>query len=160
MLGKWPKWFFVASLIHGIGAATWSGLFLLDGIGFTLNLSRIIAGGGVGTWFTVGYMLYIITGFLGMVAQGVLYHVAANGGEVYSEKLAATHMVLMNIAIVGATWMLGFAGFTGGSLTLAGRIAEIHGAIVVYVSPIGYCILIGIVAAIIGTYNIFMTLRK
>ena len=162
MSGRWPKRFIYTSLIHGVGVAVWSGLFLLDGIGITLNLARIIAGGGAGIWFAVGFLFYVITGFLGMSAQGFLYQYAAKdkGGEVYSDKLAATHLILMNIAVVGATWMLGYAGFIGGSLTLAQRIAEVHGAIAVYVNPIGYFIIIGVVAAIIGAFNIAMTLKR
>lgn len=159
---KWPRRFMVAAVVHGVGVAIWSGLFLLDGIGIPLNLSRIIAGGGAGTWFTVGYLLYMITGFLGMAAQGALYQYAISltDGELHSDRLALFHFGLMNIALVGATWMLGYAGFTGGSLTLAGKGSEIHAAIVGYVNPVGYCILIGVVAALAGAYNTLMTLGK
>ena len=152
----------IAGVIHGFGVAVWSGLFLLDGIGMHLNLSRIIAGGGVGTWLTVGFFLYMITGFLGMTAQGALYQYASSftDGELYSDRLALVHFVLMNIAVVGATWMLGYAGFTGGNLTLAGKVSEVHAAIGGYANPVGYCILIGVVAALAGVYNILMTLRK
>lgn len=147
--------------MHGLGIAVWSGLFLLDGIGIPLNLSRIIAGGGAGTWFTVGYILYFLAGFMGMCAQGLLYHYAATKPEnpIYNEKIAVAHFVLMNLAVIGATWMLGYAGFKGGTLTLQGRVAEVHAAIVGFVNPIGYCILIGVIAAIIGAYNILSTFR-
>lgn len=159
---KWSRRFMVAAVIHGVGIAIWSGLFLLDGIGIPLNLSKIIAGGGVGTWFTVGYLLYVITGFLGMTAQGALYQYAASltDGELHSDRLALVHFGLMNIAVVGATWMLGYAGFIGGSLTLADRVTEVHVAVVGYVNPVGVCILIGVVAALVGAYNILMTLGK
>ena len=152
----------MASVIHGVGIAIWSGLFLLDGIGVTLNLSRIIAGGGVGTWFTMGYLLYLVTGFAGMVVQGTMYYLIPriSRRELYSDKLALGHFVLMNIAVVGATWMLGFAGFRGGSLALEERMSEIHPTIVVYSNPIGFCILIGVIAALLGAVNILMTLRK
>lgn len=158
----WSRRFMVAAVIHGIGVAVWSGLFLLDGIGIPLNLSRIIAGGGAGTWFTVGYLLYMVTGFLGMASQGALYQYTAslNDGELHSDRLALVHFVLMNIAVVGATWMLGYAGYIGGSLTLADRVSEVHAAVVGYVNPIGICILIGVVAALVGAYNILMTIVK
>jgi len=160
MDNTWPRRFMVAAVIHGVGVAVWSGLFLLDGIGITLNLARIIAGGGAGTWFTVGYLLYMATGFLGMTAQGVLYQYAAsvNDGEVHSDRLALVHFVLMNVAVVGATWLLGYAGYVGGSLTLAGRVPEVHAAVVGYVNPVGICILIGIAGALAGAYNLLMTL--
>jgi len=62
--------------------------------------------------------------------------------------------------VVGATWLLGYAGYIGGSLTLAGKVSEVHAAIVGYVNPVGICILIGVVAALAGAYNILMTLGK
>ncbi len=160
MENTWPRRFMVAAVIHGVGVAAWSGLFLLDGIGIPLNLSRIIAGGGAGTWFTVGYLLYMVTGFLGMTAQGVLYQYAAshNEGGLHSDRLALVHFALMNVAVVGATWLLGYAGYVGGSLTLADRVSEVHGAIVGYVNPVGVCILVGVVAALAGAYNLLMTL--
>ena len=162
MKNTWPRRFMVAAVIHGVGLAVWSGLFLLDGIGIPLNLSRIIAGGGAGTWFTVGYILYMATGFLGMTAQGALYQYAASlsGGRLHSDRLALVHFALMNVAVVGATWMLGYAGYVGGSLTLADRISEVHAAIVGYVNPVGIFILVGVVAALAGAYNVLMTIGK
>lgn len=153
----------IASVIHGLGIALWSGLFLLDGIGIMLNLSRIIAGGSVGTWFTLGYLLYLITGFVGMGVQGAIYYLITKPSQryLYSEKLALIHFVLMNVAVVGATWMLGIVGFKGGSLLIAGKTAaEIHPTIVMYVSPIGYCIIIGVIAAVLGAFNVMMTFRR
>lgn len=156
---KLYRWFVGASVLHGLGVAVWSGLFLLDGIGITLNLSRIIAGGGVGTWFTVGYMLYLTTGFIGMAVQGFLYYtISESRGSLFSGKLAMVHFVLMNIAVMGTTWMLGYAGFVGGTLTLEGRVSEVHTSIVGYVNPIGYFILAGVVSALIGTFNILKSL--
>lgn len=159
----WCKRFVVASVIHGLGIAIWSGLFLLDGIGITLNMSRIIAGGSVGTWFTLGYLLYFITGCVGMGVQGAIYYFVTklSKRDLYSEKLALSHFVLMNIAIVGATWMLAIVGFKGGTLLLEGKTAaEIHPQIVMYVSPIGYCIIVGVIAAIIGALNVLMSFAR
>lgn len=149
-------------MFHGLGIALWSFFFVLDGVGITLNLSRIIAGGGVGMWFTLGYLLYLVTGFVGMAVQGTIYYLVPklSGNELYSEKLALSHFLLMNIAIMGGTWMLGIAGFQGGTLALADRVNEIHDKIVVYVQPVGYCIIIGTFAALLGGINILMTLMK
>lgn len=159
---RWARRFMIASVIHGIGFAVWTALFLLDGIGFQLNLSRIIAGGGVGTWFTVGYLLYLITGFVGMAVLGTLYYLTPRlfRRELYSDKLALAHFALMNIAVVSATWMLGMVGFQGRSLGLAGREAEIHGAVVAYVVPIGYSLVIGVGSVLAYAANILMTARK
>lgn len=69
---KWSTRFLTAVIAHGLAVAVWSGLFLTDRVGITLNFSRIIAGGGAGTWFTVGYILYMITGFVGNAAFAVI----------------------------------------------------------------------------------------
>lgn len=152
---KYYMWFVRASVLHGLGIAAWSGLFLLDGIGITLNFSRIIAGGGAGTWFTVGFILYLITGFIGMAVQGFLYYmIGASSGTLFSGRLATAHFALMNIAVIGATWLIGYAGFVGGTLTFADRVAEVHGAIIGYVNPIGIFLLVGVIAAIVGAYNL------
>ena len=160
MSDKAYRLFVVASVVHGLGIAVWSGLFLLDGVGIPLNLSRIIAGGGAGTWFTVGYLLYLATGFIGMALQGFLYYaVGGSGGSLFSGRLAAAHFVLMNIAVLGATWTMGYAGFVGGTLTLEGRVAEVHATIVGYVNPIGYFILVGVAAALVGAFNILRSME-
>jgi hypothetical protein len=65
----------------------------------------------------------------------------------------------MNIAVLGATWTMGYAGFVGGTLTLEGRVAEVHATIVGYVNPIGYFILVGVAAAFVGAFNILRSME-
>jgi len=159
---KWCLRFTVASVIHGLGVAVWSGLFLVDRIGITLNFSKIMAGGGAGTWFTIGYLLYMLTGFIGMAVQGAIYYFLPKllNRSIYSDKLALAHFVLMNVAVVGATWLLGYAGFIGGSLAIAKQSELIHPSIVGFVEPIGYFVAIGSLSALIAIINFGLTLTK
>lgn len=38
------------------------------------EVSRVIAGGGAGTWFTLGYFIYIIVGVIGVAVSSLFYH--------------------------------------------------------------------------------------
>ena len=61
------KYFLYAAIIHGGIAAfvTFLGAFG-DIIGvLPLAVARVIAGGGPGMWFTVGYVMYTIVGVVG-----------------------------------------------------------------------------------------------
>lgn len=162
MSERWSRRFTLAALIHGIIAAIWSGLFLVDQIGISLNLSRIVAGGSVGTWLTMGYLLYLITGPLSMAAWGAIYgpNLKNSGKSLYSDRLAWIHFVLFNIGVMGTTWLMGYAGFIGGSLLLAGRAAEVHQTIVGLVQPIGISVAIGALSTLIGVFNILRSMTS
>ncbi len=158
---KWSNRFLTAAIIHGLGIAVWSALFLVDQIGITLNFSRIIAGGGAGMWFTVGYVLYMIAGFVGNATFALVHYLLPNSNRtVFSDKMAALHFALYNAAVVGATLLLGYAGWIGGSLALAKKGELIHTTIVVYVQPIGYFVLIGAISALVFVVNVALGLRK
>jgi len=162
MSEKWCTRFTLAAVVHGLIVAIWSGLFLLDQFGITLNLARIVAGGSAGTWFTMGYLLYLLTGVLSMAAWGAIYYFLSKtlNKPLYSDKLALVHFILFNMGVIGATWLLGYAGFLGGSLAIAGKAAEIHPTIVVFVQPIGVFVAIGALSTLIGVSNILVSFVK
>ena len=162
MSDKWPLRFLMASVIHGSAFAVWSALFLLDGIGITLNLSKIIAGGGVGTWFTLGYLLYLITGFIGMAVIGALYYFISRllKRPIYSDKLALAHFALMNVAVVGAPLLLGYAGFAGGSLVIAQKTNLVHTTVVGFVNPIGIFVALGALSVLTFLVNFALTATR
>ncbi len=162
MSNRWSLYFNLAALIHSIIAAIWSGLFILDQFGIPLNMAKIIAGGSVGTWLTLGYLLYLVAGVMGMAAWGWIYDLISrlSKREVFSDKLALTHLILFNVGVVGVTWPMGYAGFIGGSLLLAGRAAEVHQTIVGLVMPIGISVAIGAISTLIGAANILLSLMR
>ena len=162
MSNKWSKQYMTASLLHSVGVAVWSLLFISEGFGITLNMSRIIAGGGAGTWLTVGYLLYIITGFVGNAVFGILVNQIPHSLNKpwYSQKLLGLHLILYNVALVGVTVQLGLAGFIGGNLTLIGAVAEIHPNIVVFVDPTCILLGIGVLSVFIFFINYLITLVK
>jgi hypothetical protein len=36
--------------------------------------NRVIASGGAGTWFTFGYLIYIVVGVIGVAVSAIFYH--------------------------------------------------------------------------------------
>lgn len=38
------------------------------------EVSRVIASGGAGTWFTFGYLAYIVIGVMGIAISSAFYH--------------------------------------------------------------------------------------
>lgn len=128
-----------------------------------LNMSRIVAGGSVGTWLTLGYLLYLVAGIMGMAAWGGIYALISRtpNRSIFSDKLALAHFILYNLAVVGVTWPMGYAGFIGGSLLLAGKgVAEIHKTIEGLVLPIGVSVSIGVLSTIIGVINMLLSLMR
>ncbi len=160
---KWSNRFVWAAVIQGLAATlltipiVWpSGLF---GITISPAVAQVIAGGSAGTWYTVGYLSYIMVGVIAVgltalfyynfeVAQGKPYHGVAN-------YFAWIHLVLMNVGVAAATYMLMYGGYFGGAALINKQSAEwVHVNILSgLVDPIGYAIIvagIGVLAGGIG----------
>lgn len=155
---KWGLRFFQASLIHGIIAAVWTGLWAVP----ALNLPRIVTAGWPGTYFFMAYVVYLCVGFLAMAAFGAAYYLIPQlaSKPLYSDKLALVHFVLMNLGVV-ASWLLAIVGTTGGTLLMANtKTADIHLAIVGFTNPIGIFLAIGIFGVLVGILDLILTARR
>lgn len=139
----------MAAIIQG-ALATANTLFWVVGqLGFLRpEVSRVIAFGSAGTWFTVGYTTYLIVGVVAMAVTALFYHYIENVlGKPYTgiaNTFAWLHLVLMNVGVVGATWMMMIGGYQGGAAMLppavGGRgwnatMVHVH---VFYGIPLGY----------------------
>ena len=64
------------------------------------------------------FAMYVVVGVLGAGMSSLLYHhVEVVMGKMYrggANALAWIHLVLMNVGIAGASWMIIYAGFLGG----------------------------------------------
>jgi hypothetical protein len=86
------------------------------------EISRVIAAGGAGTWFTFGYLVYLIVGVIG----AAFYHyVEKDLGRKYNTKskriFAGGHLILMNLGAVASTGMLMYAKIYGRCCNAASR---------------------------------------
>ncbi len=73
-------------------------------------------------WLTVGYLVYIPLGPIAAAVTALFYqHLEAHMHKPYTggtNILAWAHIILMNVGVVGATWLMMSAGYRGGTATL------------------------------------------
>ncbi len=158
--GKWMPRFIWAAVAQGLFAVLWT-LFIVSP--WTKpSPAYLIAGGGAGTWFTIGYILYIMIGVIAVAVTGLFYfYIEDIQGKVYSgltNFLAWLHYVLMNIGVAAATWSLMYYGYVAGAALLpAAEGGGNHTAYWVHVNilgpvvnPIGYLVGIAALGVILG----------
>ncbi len=68
---RWSHRFILVSLIQGLLAVAWTIPIIMPNI--RPPVSMVIASGSAGTWFTVGYLMYIIAGVVGNVLMSLIY---------------------------------------------------------------------------------------
>ncbi len=123
---KWADRFIKAAVIQGALAAALTSYLLYYGVYGNPAASRIIAnlggGGNAGIWLTVGYLVYIPLGPIAAAVTALFYqHLETQMRKPYTgltNILAWGHIILMNVGVVGATWLMMNAGFRGGMLAL------------------------------------------
>jgi heme/copper-type cytochrome/quinol oxidase subunit 1 len=128
-----------------------------------LQMSKIIAGGGAGTWLVVGYFLFLIVGVCVVFLCGAAYYLIAQalGRDVYSGKLAGAQLVMMEAGSIVALGLLYYAGFVAGTMFIEKIPAEqVHPFLANFIDPIGVFIAIGLLGALIGGVNYVLTLTK
>jgi hypothetical protein len=163
--GSWTKRFMVAAVVQGAIVAGLTVFLVLGQISFIKpEISRVMAAGGAGTWFTFGYVMYIIVGVVGIAVSALFYHYLENvlGKRIRGagRGLAWTHLALMNVGTVAATGLLMYAGYLGGASMLPENVGgqgfnagQAHEILVSFVEPISVAILViiaGVVAGGIG----------
>jgi heme/copper-type cytochrome/quinol oxidase subunit 1 len=148
--GKWMPRFIWAAIAQGVAAVAWT-LFIISP--YTKpSPSYLIAGGGAGTWFTLGYVLYVMIGVIAVAVTGFFYYYIEDIlGKKYSgltNGLAWAHFALMNVGVAAATWALMYGGYVGGVALLpasegGGNMTsfQVHTQILgPLVNPIGYLV--------------------
>jgi hypothetical protein len=162
----WSKRFGVVALVNALIAIAW----LLFPIALDTRISRMIAGGSVGTWGFLGFLLFLIVGVLGFAGFASLYYVIpkATGGTV-NNILAWLHLVLLEVGTVVGTGLLGYAGYVGGT-TMLDEIAKgtaekdipgmVHVKIAFVVQPIGISALVASLGVLLGVIALFLAYRK
>jgi heme/copper-type cytochrome/quinol oxidase subunit 1 len=171
---KWSNRFIWAAIIQGLAATlltipiVWpsSGLF---GLKVSPAVAQVIASGSAGTWYTVGYLSYIMVGVIAVGLTALFYyHFEVAMGKPYkglANYFAWIHLVLMNVGVAAAAYLLMWGGYFGGAALLTGQTAEwVHVNILSgLVNPIGYSIIVagvGVLAGGIGyVINFFFTRR-
>jgi hypothetical protein len=118
---KWTTRFIWAAIIQGLGATLVTIPIVLPTV--RPSVAMVIAAGDAGTWFTVGYILYIMVGVIAVGLTGLFYHhfeIAMNKPYVGVAKyLAWAHLILMNVGVAAVTAILMYGGYFAGAAMLA-----------------------------------------
>ena len=121
---KWASRFITTAIIQGLLATILTGYFVLgQATGFLKPaFSRVIAAGGAGNWFTVGYLSYLVVGVIGVAVTALFYYyievVLGKPYRGFANVLAWIHLIFMNVGVVGATWLMIYGGYRGGAAML------------------------------------------
>lgn len=163
----WFRYFSLAALFNGFVAIAMTAPVLVSGSIIPglpeLQMTRVIAGGGAGTWLVVGYFLFLIVGICVIFACGAAYYLIAHaaGRDVYSGRLAGAQLLMMEAGALVALGLLYYAGFVAGRMSLA-KIPtdQIHPFLATFIVPIGVFVAIGLLGSLIGGLNYLLTLTR
>jgi len=154
----WARRFMAAAIIQGAIIVGLTVFLVLGQISILKpEVSRVIASGGAGTWFTFGYLSYILVGVIGVAVSSVFYHYLAGSFTRATSALAWVHLLLMNIGTSAAAGMMMYAGYQGGAAMLppplGGRgfdAQQAHSIMAPFVEPIAVSILVILAAVVAG----------
>ncbi|NOJ27758.1 MAG: hypothetical protein DA330_07095 [Nitrososphaera sp.] len=167
----WAGRFMTAAIIQG-AAIVGLTIFLVIGQVSVIKpeVSRVIAAGGAGTWFTFGYITYILVGVIGVAISSLFYHYLGKGRHGSGRAANASawaHLILMNAGVTAATSMMMLAGYQGGAamfpLTVGGQgfdAGQAHEIMSSYVEPIAVSILVLVAGVIAGGIGFLIGYRR
>jgi len=154
---EWLRRFGYGSLVNGFIFLVMSEAALIS----EWNVSRTIAGGSAGMWYTMGYLLLGIAGVAAIFLCGVAYYIfpKISAGTIYNDKLAWIHLAFMEIGTLGSTLLLSWTGINAAALERAkAAYPVIHGYFVQFQLPIAIMVAIAGLGALIGIVNLTATL--
>lgn len=168
----WTKRFMAAAILQGAVVAGLTVFLVLGQISFIKpEVSRVIAAGGAGTWFTFGYVMYIMVGVIGVAVSALFYHYLEGALGKYfrgiMKALAWIHLVLMNVGTSAAMGLLMYAGYLGGASMLPESVGgqgfdavQAHEVLVSFVEPISVAILVIVAGVVAGGIGFLLTYKS
>lgn len=155
-----------AAIIQGAIIVALTIFLVLSQISFLKpEISRVVASGGAGTWFTFGYLIYIVVGVIGVAVSAIFYHYIEGvlGKQQYysmsriAKGLVWSHFFLMNIGIAAVAGMLMYAGYAAGAAMLPEGVggkgfdnAQAHEILAPFVEPVSAAILALVIGVTLG----------
>ena len=170
-VSKWSNRFIWAAITQGLIATILTVPIVIPSI--SPAVAQVIASGGAGTWFLVGYVMYITVGVIAVGLTALFYyHFEVNLGKQYkglSNALAWVHLSCMNVGAALASGLLMYAGYFGERAlmpTSEGGLGWTEGQVHVQilselVNPIGYLLILTGIGVLGGGLGFVLTyLRK
>jgi len=173
---KWAGRFIWAAVIQGL-CATVITVLILDPLQYVtgnadyFSAARVIAANGGGTWLFTGYISYLVVGVVAMAVTAIFYlYIEGILGKAYhgvANYLAWGHLILMNVGVAGAMFLMMWGGYMAGwagTATAAGggglTDLQIHEQYLGWtVDPIGALILLAALGAILGGLGFLLRSR-
>ncbi len=170
----WTKRFITAAIAQGAIIVTLTVFIIVGEISIIKpGISRVIASGGAGTWFTFGYVMYIVVAVIGVAVSALFYlYLERVLKKQYSDHKGARvaawfHLIMMNAGTTAAMGMMMLAGYAGGAAmipaSLGGRgfnAGQAHEILAPFVEPIAGAILVLIFGVICGGLGFLIMQRK
>jgi heme/copper-type cytochrome/quinol oxidase subunit 1 len=169
----WTDRFIYAAIIQGAIIVGLTIFLVLSQISFLIpEISRVIAAGGAGTWFTFGYIMYVLVGVMGVAVSALFYYYLEKIlGKPYNKSitnlLAWIHLLLMNIGTTVTMGMLMYAGYIGGAAMLPENVGgkgfnagQAHQILAPFIEPISVSILILLLGIILGGVGFLLTYKS
>lgn len=123
---KWASRFLGAAVIQGAFAFGLMAVLLYLAVFGTPAASRIVAGGGAGTWFVVGIIAYAIVGVLGIAVSALFYqHLEVTLDRPYTgwrNAAAWAHLILGGVVGSAAALLMAWGGYNAGAALLPAAI--------------------------------------
>jgi hypothetical protein len=120
---KWTTRFVWAAIVQGALSAALTGFLVLGETGYLHpSISLLISATVPGIWVALGYFAYIVVGVVGMAVTALFYqYLEVNLKSLYAGKVgivAWLHLILSNVGIIGAAWLVMYVGYLTGIATL------------------------------------------
>jgi len=173
---KWAARFIWAAIVQGVIAVIATVLIVEPLSYFNINSyyspSKVIAGGGGGTWLFTGYISYLVVGVVAIAVTAIFYfYFEGILGRIYRglpDYLAWGHYVFMNAGVAGSMILMMYGGYlagwaaapvSGGGLGYTDY--QIHVTYLShYVDPIGGFVVLACLGAICGGLGFLLSRRK
>lgn len=169
----WTNRFIYAAIIQGAIIVGLTIFLIFSQISFLKpEISRVIAAGGAGTWFTFGYIMYVVVGVIGVAVSALFYYylekiLAKPYNTGLTKLLAWIHLLLMNLGTTSTMGMLMYAGYIGGAAMLPENVGgqgfnagQAHQILAPFIEPISVAIIILLLGIIIGGVGFILTYNR
>lgn len=169
----WTNRFIYAAIIQGAIIVGLTIFLVFSQISFLKpEISRVIAAGGAGTWFTFGYIMYVVVGVIGVAVSALFYYylekiLAKRYNKRLTKLLAWTHLLCMNLGTTSAMGMLMYAGYIGGAAMLPQNVGgkgfnagQAHEILAPFIEPISFAIMILLLGIITGGLGFLLTYNR
>ena len=151
----WYRRFRSAAYANAVGSMLWTIAIVIPFVPFSY-LQPIMVGGGPGTWFVVGYILYLIIGVGGFASiSSFLFVIETYERRNLNYGIMVTGLVLLYGGVLIGCLLLGIAGASGGYAIIIqhSTVSVAQSVLSPYVTPISAASLAAVAGVGVSIYG-------